>query len=531
MVLIVVLWAVTVLGTMALVLGRQSRTEIKITKNLIESSQARGLAEAAVYRSIGELLRDGEMDADGGDDYRDYWANNDAAFRDVSFGRGIYRVTHPDPASDAEPSYGLLDECSKLNVNTASREMLMSLPEMTQEAADSILDWRDDDDTPNENGAESDYYYQFAEPYEAKNGMFDTLEELLRVRGVTKDLFYGEDVNLNGILDTNEADGDENFPGDNGDSVLDRGWAAWLTCFSYEKNVDREGNARVNINTADQEELNENLGDVLTSEEINKIIEARGDQDNAYESIGDLMAAIEEIRQSTGESNSGQESDGPSGPEQGAGPPRSGPPAQEPPNAGPRGNLRGKTFYQRAGPERSAPRPGGRGGQPRPLQQPRQLSERPSGGGPPPEGPGGERGPGGDRSSQGSILSPEKFRQIADKVSINSDEKRQGRINLNTVSETVLKCVLHDHAELVEPILNYKQSNEFPFDNMGELLDVEGMDLEIYREICERFCVRSGTFSGQFAGYIETSKAYKEIRAVIDRTGETPRIVYWKIVR
>jgi len=530
-VLIIVLWAVTVLGTIALVLGRQSRTEIKITKNLVESSQARGLAEAAVYRAIGELLRDSEIDADGGDDYRDYWSDNDAAFYNVSLGRGVYRVTHADPTNDAEPAYGLLDECSKLNVNTASKEMLMLIPDMTEEAADSILDWRDEDDTPNPNGAESDYYYRFADPYEAKNGMFDTLEELLRVRGVTKDLFYGEDSNLNGILDPNESDTDENLPLDNGDSVLDRGWAAWLTCYSYEKNVDAEGNSRVNINSADQEEFNEKLGELLTPQEISRIIEARGDSENAYESIGDLMAAMEEIRESTGGSSSGPEGGGPQQPERGPGPLGPQSPQELQPNAGPRGNSRGKTLYQRAGPERPSSGPRGGGRQVRPLQQPQQLSERLSQGGPPPEGPGRGGGPGGERTSQGPILSSDKFRQIADKVSIDGEQRRQGRINLNTVTETVLKCVLHDHPELVEPILNYRQSNKFPFDDVGELLDVEGVDLAMFREISERFCVRSGSFSGRFAGYIERSGAYKEIQAVLDRTGDTPRIVYWKVVR
>ncbi|MFH1741363.1 MAG: hypothetical protein ABIH23_20355, partial [bacterium] len=243
-VLIVTLWAVALLGTIALVLGRQNRTEIKITKNLIESSQAQALAEAAVYRSIGELLRDKDEDTDGADDARDYWADNEAAFHDAELGRGIYRVVHPDPETDQELTYGLLDECSKLNVNIATKEMLMALPQMTEEAADSILDWRDEDDTPNANGAESDYYAGFLEPYRAKNGLFDTMEEMLLVRGIFQNLFYGEDTNLNGLLDGNENDGDENHPSDNQDGVLDRGWSTWLTCYSYEKNVDAHDNTR-----------------------------------------------------------------------------------------------------------------------------------------------------------------------------------------------------------------------------------------------------------------------------------------------
>jgi general secretion pathway protein K len=56
---------------------------------------------------------------------------------------------------------------------------------------DSILDWRDEDDFHRVNGAESDYYLSLSSPYAARNGPFDTVEDLLWVRGVTPDLFFG----------------------------------------------------------------------------------------------------------------------------------------------------------------------------------------------------------------------------------------------------------------------------------------------------------------------------------------------------
>ncbi len=56
---------------------------------------------------------------------------------------------------------------------------------------DSILDWVDPDDLVNPFGAESEYYYSLPEPYPAKNGFFDVPEELLLVRGVTPEIYYG----------------------------------------------------------------------------------------------------------------------------------------------------------------------------------------------------------------------------------------------------------------------------------------------------------------------------------------------------
>lgn len=58
---------------------------------------------------------------------------------------------------------------------------------------DSIVDWRDCDKETMPNGAEDDYYMGLARPHRAKNGFFDSPDELLQVRGVTPDVFYGHD--------------------------------------------------------------------------------------------------------------------------------------------------------------------------------------------------------------------------------------------------------------------------------------------------------------------------------------------------
>jgi len=93
------------------------------------------------------------------------------------------------------------DESARLNINTlntasaaedTSKAMLMALPGMTEEAADSILDWRDANDNSRPLGAESDYYLTLPSPYEAANGPFQTIDELRLVRGVDAALFEGD---------------------------------------------------------------------------------------------------------------------------------------------------------------------------------------------------------------------------------------------------------------------------------------------------------------------------------------------------
>ncbi|MDP3981689.1 MAG: type II secretion system protein GspK, partial [Chlamydiota bacterium] len=77
----------------------------------------------------------------------------------------------------------------------------------TDALIDAIIDWRDKNETPEAEGAETLYYEDLEPPYKAKNGPIEKLEELLFVKGITADLLeewtiyltvYGEGkVNIN----------------------------------------------------------------------------------------------------------------------------------------------------------------------------------------------------------------------------------------------------------------------------------------------------------------------------------------------
>ncbi|MHC4103835.1 MAG: helix-hairpin-helix domain-containing protein, partial [Planctomycetota bacterium] len=148
--------------------------------------------------------------------------------------------------------------------------------------ADAIIDWRDDNDTPSTGGVESGYYENLQYGYMARNGPLRTIRELLLVKDVTDQLFFGEDTNLNGQLDYNEQDGEESLPYDDGDSELDKGWIAHLTCYSYDNNKDAEGNKKTNINSGNASQLSRSLG--ISNDQADKIVNGR-----SYDSIGDLI--------------------------------------------------------------------------------------------------------------------------------------------------------------------------------------------------------------------------------------------------
>jgi len=59
----------------------------------------------------------------------------------------------------------------------------------------AILDWLDADETPRERGAESDYYLSLNPPSGTKNGPIDYLSELLHIKGVTPQIFFGQLTN------------------------------------------------------------------------------------------------------------------------------------------------------------------------------------------------------------------------------------------------------------------------------------------------------------------------------------------------
>ncbi len=56
---------------------------------------------------------------------------------------------------------------------------------------DSIVDWRDVDGDSSLNGAEMDYYANLPQPYLPKNGPIDDLSELLLIRGITPEMYWG----------------------------------------------------------------------------------------------------------------------------------------------------------------------------------------------------------------------------------------------------------------------------------------------------------------------------------------------------
>jgi len=248
-VLIVAIWVVLVLAGVTLVFTRSARVEAIASANEISIRQAECIARGALRYAQAQIKSAGRSVA----------ALDEAAWEGVPVGNGFFWVLRPNRSDEGGYDFGLVDEASKVNLNSASSEILLKLPGMTSELAAAMIDWRDEGDEVSPGGAENEYYLLLSDPYYCKNAPFESVEELVLVRGASRDLLFGEDTNRNGALDPNENDGGESEPPDNRDGRLDPGFYSDVTVYSSEPNVSADGKERVNVNRAGAPDLAELL--------------------------------------------------------------------------------------------------------------------------------------------------------------------------------------------------------------------------------------------------------------------------------
>jgi type II secretory pathway component PulK len=283
-VLIAVLVVVTLLLLAAYQYVEMMSAEYKAANTIVRAAQARAAAMSGVYYAAALLADPNSLSGTLGSNPYD----NAGVFQGVSLGDSStprfqvkFSVVAPlgpdESASDASSfRYGVTDESGKINPNAlmqidptgkALYNALMLLPNMTADVADAVVDWIDPDDDPRPNGAENDYYMGQSPPYRCKNGPLDSLEEMLLIRGVTPELLFGTDRNRNGAPDPGEGDDGSGTPGD-------RGWSAYLTVYTRERNVDSQGNPRINLNDTDTTTLYQNLTTALGDQTLADFIMA-----------------------------------------------------------------------------------------------------------------------------------------------------------------------------------------------------------------------------------------------------------------
>ncbi len=190
-VLIATLWIVFVLAGMAIVLARTMRVEAIASANEVAAIQAAAVERGAEQYVLALLETQKDYALMMAQDY----------FQAVSVGEGCFWIVRPDFGDPSLPLWGLVDEASKVNLNSAGIDMLALLPWMNEELAAAVIDWRDTDENMTAFGAENEQYLTQFKPYYCKNAPLETVEELLLIRGFTKNLLYGSSEGIDQTFD------------------------------------------------------------------------------------------------------------------------------------------------------------------------------------------------------------------------------------------------------------------------------------------------------------------------------------------
>jgi general secretion pathway protein K len=188
-VLLLVLWILSILMVIAMSFTFLTRTDAYSALAFKEGVENKFLAEAGIERGIMELV------------YRSVNKGQTVTLE----GMGLLKTdgrAYNAQLGNGSYLYRVTDESGKININALTdasgivmKNLLINSGVSAGNAdiiVDSILDWKDPDDMHRLNGAESDYYLSLPNPYRAKDANFDTVEELLLVRGVTPEILYGD---------------------------------------------------------------------------------------------------------------------------------------------------------------------------------------------------------------------------------------------------------------------------------------------------------------------------------------------------
>ncbi len=219
--LMLVLWVMVFLSIIVTEFAFSMRSEMNITRNFKEETQSYYLARAGIALALVEILNsETNPDIKGGyikDDkfiFKHKNKEGEADYLDDDAQVAFIPQRQNIPLGAGTVSYEITDEQSKININglmtgrDSDKDLVHRLLydaagiQMGTERdimVDSILDWMDSDDLHKLNGAEDDYYQGLDTPYDCKDGPFDTVDELLLVRGITKKILYGSKSQGSGI--------------------------------------------------------------------------------------------------------------------------------------------------------------------------------------------------------------------------------------------------------------------------------------------------------------------------------------------
>ncbi len=212
-VLIMVLWALTLLAVFAVQIGAMTQDKIAFLARAERHNLVRDAAQSAVLKALAIIREERFKNKNDNLLERSLTLYHNAGLGDLSFGPAGAAVFYQ---ADGKQIYGVTDEGRRLNINFADRpaiqKLLLLLGASEDEAdhlASAIFDWREYGESEIKGFSSDNFYESLQFPYPQKKGKYETLDEVRLVAGMSQKIYgslidyvtiYGDQgINMNTV--------------------------------------------------------------------------------------------------------------------------------------------------------------------------------------------------------------------------------------------------------------------------------------------------------------------------------------------
>ncbi len=199
MVLVFALWVLGILTVLAVSVAAGIRQKIFLVARLDERNRMNYVLEAAVKKTAGYIHQEMEISSfEYSPSVKMNLLNNSNELANIELGRDQAGVGYISVAGDdTSLRWGVVDEESKINLNKTDpvtlTNLLTSLLSLNDEdaakLARALLDWRQNGESEITGFFSDEYYSNLQYPYLKKSADYETLDEMLLVKGMEKQMY------------------------------------------------------------------------------------------------------------------------------------------------------------------------------------------------------------------------------------------------------------------------------------------------------------------------------------------------------
>ena len=508
--LIAVMWIVTILTVLASEFIYSMQLEIRISRNWSDQTSAFYAAKGGLESAIA-MLRDDET---GYDSIDEDWAEEIIG----ELNNSTYTTT-------------VVDESAKINVNTADEETITN-------AIVYIMSASSDENALLEEETTSEAQTLAASIVEKRP--YRTVAEIAKATDMTPEILYGRSIDESGVETEVEATSEEDEDEEQPSSLVEI-----ITVYSVDKNTTSDGEKRVNINSADantiQQGINPEGQEIITQQEAQAIVNYRDEQGNNQGGGpnqeggvpgqgGEIPAQGEDSGQTEAFQGISQLLDVPAISQQTLDSIRDRITVEDEGNEGGNGGNREqeRVNINTADASELQNLDGIDSGIAESI-----VSYR-----------GQNQFENVDGITEVRLISIDDMRTIVDRITISDDEVLQGKVNINTAPLDILQMLPGMDEEKAQAVINQREVAEGqssavttsqqdeqetgPFSSIGQLMNVQGIDEETFRNLIDHVSYRSHAYMIKSEGRSSDGKIIQTCTAVVDRSGDRVKTKYWK---